>query len=145
VSVQPGFVLKKVQVSPVTHLPVMNALVTESTRWTTQSRGIAGEVKVNAPVSGVEVEFFNTPGHRQTQRAGEQGFDLNSHFYVASGGQTSAQWICGQLDSELSINPPSPTTFYFPMQLPHGMTKGPTVAVSFETSFQSWTISCFIG
>ncbi len=61
----------------------MNALIAQAARGTGQSLGIAGEVKVDAPQSGVEVDVFNAPRRRQAQRTGEQGFDANSHFLIS--------------------------------------------------------------
>jgi hypothetical protein len=126
--VKPGFILEEVQVPPLTLLSVVDALVSKTTCGAGQTFGIARELKVDAPAGSVEVDFFNAPRRRQTQRTGEQGFDFNTHFLISGLQLLIGHPPRGFVDNSPASCPQAPpgstTTLYFSSQVPHGMTKG---------------------
>jgi hypothetical protein len=94
--VQPGLVLKEVQVPPLALEPVMHALPSSLAMGARQAIGLAGELEVDTPTCGVQFHFLNAPRLLQTQCAGEQRLNANTHLAILLSKEhrrTPLRWI----------------------------------------------------
>src|SRR5690606_18796995 len=83
-TVQPGLVLKEIQVAPRTPQPVMHPLGAGTAGWTRQSASLTTDLEVDAALGGIQRNVLHHPWQLQTQCAGEQRFHSNVHYCYCS-------------------------------------------------------------
>lgn len=72
---QPGFILKEVEVTPTPGHAVMDALVGRPADWADHALRLVGHLEVDQAFRRVQLDVFDRPRRLQAEGRGEQGFD----------------------------------------------------------------------